>query len=134
MSKQLVHDDPKFFNQKLNVPIDGVIQLGPKGEVTVSDEAAKILLTIPKWFDPAAVKKTVETAPKAKKESKLVLEEEPVNSGLGDFDLENLDKLELGELQEVAVAAQIEVPPVLKNNKKGLTTFLKKRLKEKLGQ
>jgi hypothetical protein len=129
MSKQLIHSDPRFFNSSLSIPHDGVVKVGPKGEVTVSERAARVLLTIPHWEDP---EKEEETEQESKTGGKLVFEPAAGDSGLSGFDFESLDGFDTAELLEVAAAADLKVPVPMRTNKKSLTTFLRNALKKKL--
>lgn len=137
MSKQLIHTDSRQFGHKLTIPFDGTIQLGSKGEATVSERAAKVLLTIPFWVDPeakpATKKKAVaETDEEDAIESKLQFEEEDENSGFTGLDLENLKGLELSELLEIAEMAGVKVAKAMQTNKTALVAFLKSKLKSKI--
>jgi|SRR5579872_6687264 len=141
MSKTLILTDPRCHNKPMNVPVDGVIHIGPKGEVAVSEKAAKVLLTIDGWVEatPENVKKVAKSTKKGAENDdqtpdpgKVTVEESDDTSFLQSFDLAELDNLESEQLLELASIANLNVPGAMRTNKKSLITFLRNRLKEKL--
>ena len=101
--------------KKLNVPVDGHVDVSKDGTIEVSDEAANHLLTLESEFEEVAPKK---------------VENEKKNEG----DDDGLNSLLLEDLVELAKTSGYEEKEYKKfaKNKKLMIVFLRKKADEKL--
>ena len=128
MSKKvkLNTDDESLFSRKLNIPVDGEVQISKKGVVLVSDEAADILTngdsgfysTEAKTQEPEQEEETAEeTAEEETDEEKQKAIEEKAK---------DLEKFTLKQLIELAKNSEIPEDKFksAKNSKKEMVKFL----------
>lgn len=130
MSKKLVFTDKNHHGHQLNIPVDGEIELGKDGTVLVSDEAAKVLLTIPGWEDTKA-----KGLASDEEEEEIVEEDSPgeavESQWLEGLDLDGLAKLSLEDLNEIAEAGKIKNYKKFGKNRVALAKYIKSQLNKK---
>lgn len=155
---KIKHKNKSHWGQKLNIPIDGLVSVGKAGTTIVSEEAAKLLLTkSPDWEQipgekDILAKPATKDAKAGKSAKKAVKEEEPEEEEVDeeeideteeeevegeteaaadaeeDKDPHGLDDMDLENLVNIAVTAEVEGWQKFKNNEKALRTYLKNRL------
>ena len=111
--KKVVVKQSAHHGKKLNVPVDGTVEVSKDGTVEVSDQAARHLLSIPDEF--------------AEHESEQKKSEDTEE---GD----GLDSLELADLIEIAQKSEYDGEEYKKflKNKKLMIIFLRKKADEKI--
>ncbi len=142
---KMFHEDAKFHNSPLSLPIDGLVHL-KDGIALVTESCAQILETIPGW---SRVKKS---GTKTKKENKKQvqaqgeiqepeeegIEEEPEEEPEEEFDNEDiaafnatLDEMNLEELIEVAKKSDVPRWELFEEKESALRTYLKGQLSKR---
>lgn len=137
MSKKvkLKTDDSSLFSRKLNIPIDGEVQISKKGVVLVSDDAADLLLARHNsFYSTDSKEKEKEDEDNDENDG----DDEDQNDSEGDSETDeekekaiaekakDLEKFTLKQLIELAKNSQIpeEQYKSAKNSKKEMIKFL----------
>lgn len=129
--KTLKLKDQKYWNKPLNVPVDGEVNVNAEGEISVSQEAAEILIGIKSTFIDPEVEEEVETNDVEKENNEK--EEEIVQVDLTLEEINAIDSLTKKELNELAKRYKVKGYDKISDKKKPVVVaFLKNTLIKKI--